>query len=121
MPSSKYLITYVYKLISLTFVKNEYNFKGYIDLVVKTLLLSTVLLLALSLTFTSCRETKNESVEDTLENAADAVEDAADDAADATEGALEEAGKAIDNAVDEVKEAGEATKDAVDEIDGDDN
>src|SRR5690554_3108470 len=45
----------------------------------KKLLLSTVLLLCLSLTFTSCRDTKTEDAADAMENAADAMEDAADD------------------------------------------
>lgn len=72
----------------------------------KKLFLSTVLLLAISFTFTSCRDTKkSNSVEASVENAADA-----------TEGALEETGKAIDNAVNETKEAGEAAKNAVNKI-----
>lgn len=72
----------------------------------KKLFLSTLLLLAISLTFTSCRDTKKtESVEDAVENATQA-----------TEGALEETGKAIDNAVEKTKEAGEATKEAIKKI-----
>ena len=72
----------------------------------KKLFLSILLLLAISLTITSCRDTKKtESVEDAVENATQA-----------TEGALEETGKAIDNAVEKTKEAGEATKEAIKKI-----
>jgi len=81
----------------------------------KKLLLSAALLLALSMTFTSCRDTKK------ADSAGEAMEAAADDAAEATEGAMEEVGKAIDNAAEETKEAGEAVGDAVDKIDGNDN
>ena len=89
----------------------------------KKLLLNIVLALALVVSITSCRETKEgaENVGDAMENAAEETGKAMDDAADATEGALEEAGKAIDGAVEETKEAGDAVKEAVDSIDGDDN
>ncbi len=107
-----------------------YKFVSYINiktLKMKKLLLSTVLVVALGLSFTSCRETekKADDMGDAIENAADdtadAMEDAADDAADKTEGALEKAGKAIDNATNEVKEAGKAVDGAAKEIVGDDN
>ena len=54
----------------------------------KNLLLSSILLLALS--FTSCRDTKkSESVGDAIENAADAAGDAVENAADAAGDAAE--------------------------------
>ncbi|MGZ0015962.1 hypothetical protein [Yeosuana sp. AK3] len=72
----------------------------------KKLILSTLLLIAFSVSITSCRDTKKtESVEDAIENTKEA-----------TEGALEETGKAIDNAVEKTKEAGEAAKEAVEKI-----
>jgi hypothetical protein len=82
----------------------------------KKLLLNVVLALALVVSITSCRETKEGA-----EKAGDAVETAAEETAEATEGALEKAGKAMDNAVDETEEAAEATGDAVEEVVGDDN
>lgn len=72
----------------------------------KTLFFSAFLLLAISVSFTSCRDTKkSESVENAVQNAADE-----------TEGALEQTGKAIDNAVEKTKEAGEATKEAIEKV-----
>jgi len=83
----------------------------------KKLLLSTALLLALSFTFTSCRDTKKESVEDSIENAGDAIEDAADAAAEAIEDAGEEASDAVEDALesagDAVDDAAKATSDAI--------
>jgi len=85
----------------------------------KKLVWSTILLLALTITFVACRDTKKaDSVEEAIENAGDAIEDATNDAADAAEGAFEETGKAIDDVVKETKEAGEAAKEAVDKIEG---
>ena len=72
----------------------------------KKLFLGTLLLLAISISFTSCRDTKK----------SESVENAVDNAADATEGALEQTGKAIDNAVEKTKEAGEATKEAIEKV-----
>ncbi|WP_026754024.1 hypothetical protein [Sediminibacter sp. Hel_I_10] len=79
-------------------------------------ILNLALAIALVVSVSSCRETKEGA-----DNAADAVENSAEDAAEATEGALEKAGKAIDNAVEETKEAGEAVEQAVDSIDGENN
>jgi Tfp pilus assembly protein PilF len=63
----------------------------------KKLVLSFAMVLALAISFTSCRETKEKSVETT----------------EAAEGSLEKAGKAADDAV----EAGKALDKAVKEID----
>lgn len=82
----------------------------------KKVVLNSVLALALIVSVSSCRDTKEGA-----NNAADAVENTADDAAEATEGALESIGKTIDNAVNETKEAGEAVGQAVDTLKGDDN
>lgn len=94
----------------------------------KKLLLSTALLLALAVTFTSCRDEKTEvTIEDSMDNTGDAMEDAADDmedsmeeAADDAEGAMEEAGKALDKAAkdtgDALDNAADATKDKVNDI-----
>tara|TARA_R110000868_G_scaffold220257_3_gene471431 strand:+ start:36034 stop:36264 length:231 start_codon:yes stop_codon:yes gene_type:complete len=74
----------------------------------KKLLFSAILLLAISFSFTSCRDTKkSETIKDAVENASEA-----------TEGALEQTGKAIDNAVEQTKEAGEATKKAIEKVGG---
>lgn len=72
----------------------------------KKLFLSTILLITLSLAFTSCRDTKK----------TDSIEVEAKKAGEAAEGALEQTGKAIDDAVKETKEAGEATKEAIEKI-----
>ena len=83
--------------------------------IMKKSLLSIALIFALGLSFTSCRDTKKaDSVEVTIENAAE-------ETAEATEGALERTGKALDNVVEETKEAGEAVENAAKEIDGDGN
>jgi len=74
----------------------------------KKLLLSLALLLALSISFTSCRDTKK-SADDAVENVGDAM----DDAADAVEETAEDAGDAVDNAIDAVGDAVDATVDAV--------
>jgi len=75
----------------------------------KKVVLSLALVAVLGLSFTSCRETK-EQTEVTIETAEKK-----------TEGTLEKIGKSVDNAVEKTKEAGEAVEDAVDEIDNDDN
>ena len=74
----------------------------------KKLLFSTILLLAIGTSLSSCRDTKK----------SDSIDDAVEKTSDATEGALEQTGKAIDNAVEQTKEAGEATKDAIDKVGG---
>ncbi|MBV7269387.1 hypothetical protein [Winogradskyella luteola] len=76
----------------------------------KKAVLSLALVAFLGLSLNSCRETKEEKIEVTVEKAEKE-----------TEGALEKAGKAVDNVVEETKEAGEAVEDAVDEIDNDNN
>ena len=77
----------------------------------KKLLLGTTLLLALSLTFTSCKDNKKaESMEEGIENAAEATEDAMEDAADAVSEAADDAGEAVEDAA---EETGEAVNDAV--------
>ena len=69
----------------------------------KKVILCTILIIVISYSFTSCRDTKkSESIENAVENAADA-----------TEGALEQTGKAIDEAAEKTKEAAEATQEAV--------
>jgi len=69
----------------------------------KKVILSTILIIAIGYSFTSCRDTKKtETIENAVENAAEA-----------TEGALEQTGKAIDEAAEKTKEAAEATKEAV--------
>ena len=75
----------------------------------KKLLLSSILLLALSLSFTSCRDAKKgESIQDSIENAADAASDAVENAAEATGEAVESAanatGEAAENAANSAKE-----------------
>lgn len=82
----------------------------------KKLLLSSALAVALSLTFTSCRDTENKA-----DDMGDTIENTADDVSDKTEGALQKAGRAIDNAANEVKEAGKAVDSAAQEVVGDDN
>ncbi len=82
----------------------------------KKIILNLILTLALVISVSSCRETKEGA-----NDASDAIENSAKEAAEATEGALEKAGKAIDNAVDETKEAGDAIEKAVDSIEADDN
>lgn len=74
-----------------------------------------ILLVALGLSFTSCRDTK-ENPDVIIIKADEKTEKAAEEA----EGKLEKAGKAIDNAAEETKEAGKAVEDAVEEI-GDNN
>ncbi|WP_223549025.1 hypothetical protein [Aestuariivivens sp. NBU2969] len=72
----------------------------------KNTLLSMVLVLALVLSFTSCRDTKkSDTMEATIENATEA-----------TEGALEEAGKAMDEAAEATENAVEAAEDAVEAV-----
>ena len=61
----------------------------------KKLLFSTILLLAISTSFTSCRDTKK----------SDSMDAAVEKTSEATEGALEQTGKAIDNAVARIRKA----------------
>lgn len=82
----------------------------------KKLLLSLTLVLAISLSFTSCRETEKKA-----DDMGDTIEIHTDDVSDETEGALEKAGRAVDNATNEVKEAGQAIDSAAGEITNDDN
>ena len=87
----------------------------------KKLILSSILLLALSLSFTSCRDVKEkaEGATDAVENAADAATDAAGDAVDsakeaagdAVEGAKEAAGNAVEGAKEAAGDAVEGAKD----------
>jgi len=60
----------------------------------KKLLFSAALLLAISVTFTSCRE-EAEKTGDAIENAAEATGDAVGDAVEATGEAIEAAGDAM--------------------------
>ncbi len=83
----------------------------------KKLVLNSVLIIALSFSFTSCRDTEKKSDDPTVI----IIEKKADDAPKKTEGALEKAGRAIDNAAKEVKEAGKAVDNAAKEVVGDDN
>jgi sugar-specific transcriptional regulator TrmB len=76
----------------------------------KRSLLSAVLIFAISLIFTSCRDNKKA---DSAEEVFERTENAIDDAAKATEGALEQAGKTLDDAVDASNEAIKATGDAI--------
>lgn len=82
----------------------------------KNRLLSSILALALGVSFTSCRDT-SKKVDDpniiVIEKKSEPVEK--------TEGALEKAGRAIDKAAQEVKEAGKAVDSAAKEAVGDDN
>ena len=75
----------------------------------KKVLLSTIMVLFLSLTFTSCRDTK-EKTEDTIEEAMDNAGDAIDEAGDAVEDAANEAGQEIEEEVD-----------GTDDVNGDDD
>ncbi len=81
----------------------------------KKLLFSSAMLLALGLSFTSCRDT------DKKEDSVIIIEKEVEKVPAKTEGALEKAGKAIDNAAKEVKEAGKAVDSAAKEVVGDDN
>ncbi|AJR03234.1 hypothetical protein [Siansivirga zeaxanthinifaciens] len=74
----------------------------------KKLLLSAVLLTALSLTFTSCKDS-NKTV--TIEEAVDSAVEATEDAVEATEEAVDDAVEATEEAMDD---AAESTKKAVD-------
>lgn len=82
----------------------------------KKLLLSSALIFALGLSFTSCRETEKTSDDKVI-----IIEKEVDRVPEKTEGALQKAGKAIDNAAKEVKEAGKAVDSAAKEVVGDDN
>lgn len=84
----------------------------------KKSLLSLTLVLAMGLSFTSCRETEKTADEKTIIIKTD---DSSDDVSVEKEGALERAGKAVDNAKDEVKDAGKAIDNAAKEITNDDN
>jgi TRAP-type C4-dicarboxylate transport system substrate-binding protein len=87
----------------------------------KKLIFTGALLLALSATFTSCREEDKNDAENAMEQTGDAIEEAAQDTEEAAEGGFQAVGEAIDNAVNETEEAGEAVEDAVDEATDDDN
>ena len=89
------------------------NFKS---LKMKKLILSSALVLALCLSFTSCREKKEadttdgaavenavEQAEEVAADAAGTVEDAVDEATDAVEGAVEDAKEAVEGAVEDAK------------------
>lgn len=82
----------------------------------KKILLSSVLVVALGLSFTSCRETEKKTDDNQI-----VIEKKADKVSEKTEGALEKAGRAIDNAANEVKEAGKAVDSAAKQVTGDDN
>lgn len=66
----------------------------------KRIFLSLALVAAMSVSFTSCRETKEDKVEINVDDA----DDMADDVADDVEDAIDDAGDAIEEGVDEVKE-----------------
>ena len=72
-------------------------------------------MVALGLSFTSCRETEKKADEPTVI----VIEKKAEPVSKKTEGTLEKAGKAIDNAAKEVKEAGKAVDNAAKEVGGD--
>lgn len=77
----------------------------------KKLVLSTVIVLALSLSFTSCRDSKKaDSIEDAVENASDAVENAAEATGEAVESAANATGEAAENAANSAKEEAEKVK-----------
>jgi peptidoglycan hydrolase CwlO-like protein len=82
----------------------------------KKLLFSAALVLALSVSFTSCREVKEGA-----DKAGDAMENAAEETEDAVKGGFEATGEAMDNVVEETEEAVESVKDAIDEATDDDN
>jgi len=69
----------------------------------KKVLLSTVLVLALALSFTSCRDTK-EKTEDAVENAADAASDAVDSTKETAGDAVDDVKEAADDAVEDAKD-----------------
>ncbi len=88
----------------------------------KKLLLSAALLLALSVTFTSCREENKTDAENAMENTGEAMENAAEETGEAAEDGFEATGEAMDNAVEETEEAAESVGDAIEEAtDNDDN
>ena len=97
------------------------NFK---TLRMKKLILSSALVLALCLSFTSCREKKEadkaEDATQAVDDAANAVEETTEEATDAVEGAIDDAAEAIDGAVDDAKEAVDGVvddaKEAVDKL-----
>lgn len=83
----------------------------------KKLLFSSALVLALGLSFTSCRDTEKKTTDPEVI----VIEKKVESAPEKEEGALQKAGKAIDNAANEVKEAGKAVDNAAKEVVGDDN
>lgn len=83
----------------------------------KKILLSSALVVALGLSFTSCRETEKK----TDDTKVIIIEKKTEPVSKKTEGTLEKAGRAIDNATNEVKEAGKAVDNAAKEVAGDDN
>ncbi len=82
----------------------------------KKVILSTVLCAVLSLSFTSCRDSKKaESAKEAMHESADKAGEAIEDAADATGEALEDAADATENAVENAVDAtGEALENAAD-------
>lgn len=69
----------------------------------KKIILSLAVVFTLSTVFTSCRDTKKETIEINTDDADD-IEDALDDAGDAIEDAVDDTGDAINEGVDEIKE-----------------
>lgn len=68
----------------------------------KSISLFTMLIaMALTLSITSCRETKEDKAEEAIEDVKDGVEDAADDVEDAAE----DVGDDIEDAADDVEDA----------------
>ena len=89
----------------------------------KKVILSAIVMIAMSVSFVSCRETA-EKAKDATEQAGEAMDEAADEVGEAAKGAMETAGEAVDDAMettgeavedDKVKAAGEDVKEAVEE------
>ena len=77
----------------------------------KKLVLSTVILLTLSLSFTSCRDSKKaDSVEEAVENAAEATGEVIEDAAEAVEDAAVATGEAVEDAAESANKEIEKVK-----------
>ena len=102
----------------MSLIAQYFNLK---TLKMKKLILSSALVLALCLSFTSCREKKEaaatedaveNAVEETTDEATEAVEEvtdsikgAVDDVTEAVEGAVDAAAEAVEEAVDDAAEA----------------
>lgn len=82
----------------------------------KKLVISFIIVLTMSFSFNSCRNTEKKSDDVDVK-----IEKAADKTAKETEGVLEKAGKAIDKAAQETKEAGKAIDSAAKELTDDNN